>query len=49
MKGTVLHGPGDIRFEDVPDPTIEKPTDVIIRIAATCRGGCRPSCCGSKR
>ncbi|MBE2210892.1 MAG: zinc-dependent alcohol dehydrogenase family protein [Xanthomonadaceae bacterium] len=36
MKGTVLHGPGDIRFEDVPDPTIEKPTDVIIRIAATC-------------
>ncbi|MBA4285226.1 MAG: hypothetical protein C0434_06800 [Xanthomonadaceae bacterium] len=36
MKGTVLHGPGDIRFEDVPDPTIELPTDVVIRIAATC-------------
>lgn len=36
MKGTVLHGPGDIRFEGVPDPRIEKPTDAIIRIAATC-------------
>jgi threonine dehydrogenase-like Zn-dependent dehydrogenase len=36
MKGTVLHGPGDIRYEDVPDPKIEKPTDAIIRIAATC-------------
>ena len=20
MKATVIHGPGDIRFEDVPDP-----------------------------
>jgi threonine dehydrogenase-like Zn-dependent dehydrogenase len=36
MKGTILHGPGDIRFEDVPDPKLEKPTDAIIRIAATC-------------
>ena len=36
MKGTVLYGPHDIRFEDVPDPKIEKPTDVIIRIAVTC-------------
>jgi threonine dehydrogenase-like Zn-dependent dehydrogenase len=36
MKGTMLHGPGDIRFEEVPDPEIEKPTDAIIRIAATC-------------
>jgi hypothetical protein len=26
MKGTVLHGPGDIRFEEVPEPKIEKPT-----------------------
>lgn len=36
MHGTVLYGPKDIRFEDVPEPRIEKPTDVIIRIAATC-------------
>jgi len=36
MKGTMLYGPGDIRFENVPDPKIEEPTDAIIRIAATC-------------
>ena len=36
MKATVLHGPGDIRFEDVPEPVIQKPTDAIIRLAATC-------------
>jgi threonine dehydrogenase-like Zn-dependent dehydrogenase len=36
MKGTVLYGPRDIRFEDRPEPQIEKPTDAIIRIAATC-------------
>src|SRR3954468_11276824 len=36
MRGTVLYGPRDIRFEDRPDPKIEKPTDAIIRIAATC-------------
>ena len=36
MKGTVLYGSGDIRFEEVPEPKINKPTDAIIRIAATC-------------
>jgi threonine dehydrogenase-like Zn-dependent dehydrogenase len=36
MKGTVLYGARDIRFEERPDPKIEKPTDAIIRIAATC-------------
>jgi len=36
MKGTVLYGPRDVRFEDWPEPQIEKPTDAIIRIAATC-------------
>jgi len=36
MKGTVLHSPGDVRFEDVDDPKIEAPTDAVIRIAATC-------------
>ena len=32
MRGTVLYGPGDIRFEEVPEPKIVKPTDAIIRI-----------------
>jgi threonine dehydrogenase-like Zn-dependent dehydrogenase len=36
MRGAVLHAPGDIRIEDRPDPTIEQPTDAIIRLAATC-------------
>jgi len=36
MKGTVLHGALDIRFEGVREPRIENPTDAIIRIAATC-------------
>lgn len=36
MRGTVLYGPGDIRFEDRETPRIEAPTDAVIRIAATC-------------
>src|SRR6266849_1546984 len=36
MQGTVLYGMGDVRFEDVPEPKITKPTAAIIRIAATC-------------
>jgi threonine dehydrogenase-like Zn-dependent dehydrogenase len=36
MKATVLHGPRDIRFEEVPDPKIIAPTDAIIRVAAAC-------------
>ena len=36
MLATVLYGPGDIRFEDVPDPEILKPTDAIIKLSASC-------------
>jgi threonine dehydrogenase-like Zn-dependent dehydrogenase len=36
MKGAVLYGPRDVRFEDRADPKIIKPTDAIIKIAATC-------------
>src|SRR3954468_3412553 len=36
MRGTVLYGPRDIRFEDREEPRIEKPTDAILRISATC-------------
>jgi threonine dehydrogenase-like Zn-dependent dehydrogenase len=36
MQGTVLYGPGDVRFESHPAPTIIAPTDVILRLAATC-------------
>jgi threonine dehydrogenase-like Zn-dependent dehydrogenase len=36
IRGAVIHGPRDVRFEDVPTPKLEKPTDAVIRIAATC-------------
>ena len=36
MRGAVLYGPRDVRFEERDVPRIVKPTDVIIRITATC-------------
>ena len=36
MQGAVLHAPGDVRLDTRPDPRIEKPTDAIIKLAATC-------------
>lgn len=36
MQATMLYGPRDIRYEERPDPQILKPTDAIVRIAATC-------------
>jgi threonine dehydrogenase-like Zn-dependent dehydrogenase len=36
MLGTVLYGPGDIRFEERETPKIMEATDAVIRIAATC-------------
>jgi threonine dehydrogenase-like Zn-dependent dehydrogenase len=35
MKAVVFHGTGDIRLEDVPEPTIEEPTDAIVRLTAS--------------
>jgi threonine dehydrogenase-like Zn-dependent dehydrogenase len=36
MQGTMLYGPGDVRLEERPDPTIVEPTDAILRISAAC-------------
>ena len=36
MKATVLYGPGDVRVEERPDPTIVEATDAIIRLSASC-------------
>src|SRR3954469_24487864 len=36
MRGAVLYGPNDLRFEERPPPTIIQATDAIIRVAATC-------------
>lgn len=35
MKAVVFRGIGDIRVEDVPDPTIQEPTDAIVRLTAS--------------
>jgi len=36
MRGTILYGPRDVRFEECDVPRLIKPTDAIIRISATC-------------
>src|SRR6266508_1045281 len=36
MRGAVLYGPRDLRFEERDTPTIIKPADAIIRMSATC-------------
>src|SRR3954468_2645823 len=36
MRGTVLYGPRDVRFEDRAEPIIVEPTDAIISLPATC-------------
>lgn len=36
MRATMLYGLGDIRFEEVPDPVISKPSDAIVKVLASC-------------
>ena len=36
MRVTTIHGPRDIRLEERPVPTIEAPTDAIIKVTAGC-------------
>jgi threonine dehydrogenase-like Zn-dependent dehydrogenase len=36
MRATLIHGPRDIRVEDVPDPTILRPTDALVQVVAAC-------------
>src|SRR5688500_3228050 len=35
MKALTWHGMRDVRVDDVPDPTIEQPTDAIIRVTSS--------------
>jgi threonine dehydrogenase-like Zn-dependent dehydrogenase len=35
MRAVTWHGKRDVRVDDVPDPTIQEPTDAIIRITST--------------
>ncbi len=35
MKAVAWHGTHDVRVDEVPDPTIEQPTDAIIRVTSS--------------
>src|SRR3954466_11540467 len=35
MKALVYHGPGDKRWEDVPDAVVQDPTDVVVKVDTT--------------
>jgi threonine dehydrogenase-like Zn-dependent dehydrogenase len=36
MKAAVLHAPGLISPDEVPDPSIAAPTDALVRVTASC-------------
>ena len=36
MKAITWHGKRDVRVDSVPDPSIEEPTDAVVRITSTC-------------
>lgn len=36
MRATTIHGPSDIRVEEVRDPILKRPTDAIIKVSAGC-------------
>ena len=36
MRATIMHGAGDVRSEEVPDPSIVDPTDAILRVTRAC-------------
>lgn len=36
MRATFMYGAGDVRVEEVPDPTIAEPTDAIVRVTLAC-------------
>src|ERR687894_2010144 len=36
MRATLMYAAGDVRVEDVPDPSIVEPTDAIMRVTSAC-------------
>ncbi|MET8503984.1 zinc-dependent alcohol dehydrogenase family protein [Streptomyces sp. NPDC004787] len=36
MRATTIHAPFDMRVEDVPDPVIKEPGDVVVRVLRAC-------------
>ena len=35
MRAVVWHGVGDVRLDEVPDPTVQDPTDAVVEITAS--------------
>ena len=42
MKATIFHAPGDVRIEEVPDPTIKEPANAVDRVPHACICGFDP-------
>jgi len=36
MRATYLYGAGDVRVIDVPEPTLQQPTDALVRVVRAC-------------
>ena len=36
MRATLIYGAGDVRVEEVPDPTLQQPTDALVRVVYAC-------------
>lgn len=36
MRATVLHSPGDVRVDTVPDPQLKDDTDAVVRVLTAC-------------
>lgn len=36
MRATLMYGAGDVRVEDVPDQTLQQPTDALVRVLRSC-------------
>jgi hypothetical protein len=51
MRGAVLYGTKDVRFEERADPKIVEPTDVILKLSANWSAGriCGPIAASMRR
>src|SRR5919199_2999479 len=36
MRATIMYSAGDVRIEDVPEPSIVEPTDAVVRVTSAC-------------
>ncbi|GAA2888232.1 IMP dehydrogenase [Actinoplanes cyaneus] len=36
MRATLMYGAGDVRVETIADPSLQKPTDAIVRVVRSC-------------